>query len=639
MDRAVVYDAQQPRTTDFLNAAKFALFDSAYQNRGWLGDSTAALNRGWQGSPAVVAGLACAATTPASLQVTVGVGSIYALATVDANPYGDLLTDSHVIVKQGMLADPVTLTITPPTQPGFSQVYLIEAQMIEGDGSLGVLQYYNATNPFAPLQGPGGSNVQQPTVRQVRCNILLKAGVATATGSEVAPAVDSGCVALYTIDVPNGDTAITGNQIVQLDNAPFFPTLPGVPPGLQNNQWTYAQDVGSTNALAAKILPPVTALAAGIGVFIKVANTSTGACTFNLNGTGAVAVHRGNGGAITAGDLNAGQVAALYYDGTAWQVLNFFGYTASTTNNNTVNITIPYAQDVGPANALKGLYSPLISALTPGLLITLRVANTNTGPTTMQCDNTAVVPVTQNGAPLFARAVVQNEIVLLLYDGTSFQLVNTRWPYYSFNENAPPASDIPMAVGDQVNITFSNIIAVPLHIATVPGVYDIEIMLTANNMINSDFEFRPNNTTYFGKFCNYTMQEDYYLAPLPVGVDSRPMVWGVLSNSTDNLGSGPSTVLSTNCFGFDLWFQSGPWQSEPIVNDIGACTLRLTCSTLTAGKQVHSWTGIRGGAGIGYSLWEDTTTPWTSLGTFGGAASGGPFVATLSGSIIVRRLA
>src|SRR5215469_13742018 len=132
MDRAIVYTAALPRTVDFLNANKMAMMGLAYAMKGCLGFSGLPAGPYALAPPAppYVEGLTCTPTTPtADLNVHVNVGSIYAVDNVDATAYSDLGTDVHNILKQGILNDPVTLAITPPGTPGYSQVYLVQAAL------------------------------------------------------------------------------------------------------------------------------------------------------------------------------------------------------------------------------------------------------------------------------------------------------------------------------------------------------------------------------------------------------------------------------------------------------------------------------------------------------------------------------
>ena len=82
--------------------------------------------------------------------MTVGVGSIYQIDETDASAYGSLGTDTNNIMKQGVLAAPQVLSISPPATSGFSQVYLIQAILNDVDGGALVENYYNSANPAQP---------------------------------------------------------------------------------------------------------------------------------------------------------------------------------------------------------------------------------------------------------------------------------------------------------------------------------------------------------------------------------------------------------------------------------------------------------------------------------------------------------
>ena len=198
MDRAIVYDAALPQTTDILNTNKFAMIGHSFGMRAILGGTNSFP------APPFVHGLACNPTTPASLNVTVDVGSIYAMDEVDATAYGDLGTDTNTVLKQGILYNPVTLTITPPSTSGFSQVYLVQAIINDVDSGAQVLNYFNAANPAQPYQGENNDGMSQFTTRTCVCAIALKAGVAATTGSQTTPTPDLGYTGLYAITVANG---------------------------------------------------------------------------------------------------------------------------------------------------------------------------------------------------------------------------------------------------------------------------------------------------------------------------------------------------------------------------------------------------------------------------------------------------
>ena len=84
---------------------------------------------------------------------------------------------------------------------------------------------------------------------------------------------------------------------------------------------TYAADTGVANALVASLDPAPTSYSAGLEVTVKIAVTNTGASTLNVNGLGAKTILRPNGAAVGAGDLTAGYVLKMAYDGTNFRMI------------------------------------------------------------------------------------------------------------------------------------------------------------------------------------------------------------------------------------------------------------------------------------------------------------------------------
>lgn len=428
-DRVMVYDGALPQTTDILNASKMAMVGDAYQNRAVMGTST------------VVSGLACAPTVPASLQVTVGVGSIYQIDPTDAAAYADLGVDNNSIVKQGILQTAQNLTITPPGTGGFSQVFLVQAILNNVDSGQMVLSYYNSANPAAPYSGPNNSGSSNYTTRLCNCVVALKAGVAATTGTQTTPAPDAGYVGLYAITVANGAVTVTAGNIVQLATAPFFPTLPQVPVNVQGGNWTYCLDTGAVNALVVTPSPNVAVTpAAGFGLRVKVLVTNTAASAITINYTnasgvastwGPFTIKRGSGAAVAAGDLTSGTVVDLVYDGTNFQMANYLG--SGTNTNTTNNVGLPYIADSGAVNALVATFSPAFtgygSGITPivaGTAVGVKLANTITGACTIVVNGLVSKAVKTGDVQNPPNGVyVTGEVLLLIYDGTQWQIANT----------------------------------------------------------------------------------------------------------------------------------------------------------------------------------------------------------------------
>ena len=80
--------------------------------------------------------------------------------------------------------------------------------------------------------------------------------------------------------------------------------------------------VSGTDTLTASGSPALTSYTAGLSFVFVVANTNTTAVTLNIDGLGAKNVTRDGSTALVAGDLVAGEVVQVVYDGTRFQVLN-----------------------------------------------------------------------------------------------------------------------------------------------------------------------------------------------------------------------------------------------------------------------------------------------------------------------------
>jgi hypothetical protein len=171
----------------------------------------------------VVSGLACTPTSPASMQVNVGAGSILQLSTVDTSSYGSLAADStDALVKQGINISNTAFTLTAPVVSGQSINYLIEATLQEADTTPVQLPYYNSANPSQPFSGPNNSGTPQNTLRTQRVQLQLKAGAPANTGTQATPTVDNGWVGLWVITVNFGAVSVGSGAISAFPNSPFL---------------------------------------------------------------------------------------------------------------------------------------------------------------------------------------------------------------------------------------------------------------------------------------------------------------------------------------------------------------------------------------------------------------------------------
>jgi hypothetical protein len=226
MDRNIVYPGSIPQDSDIL-----------YPNRNAM-VGLAALTAATLGTGVMVDGLGCTPTTPASLAVVVGPGSITQLSSLDASAYGSLPADvADQIVKTGINLQAVNFTLAVPASSGQSINYLIEAAFSETDADPMVLPYVNAADPSQAFLGPGNAGTAQNTQRIQRVQLQVKPGAAGLSGSQATPAVDTGWVGLYVVTVNFGQLAITSSSISVAAGAPFLQyKLPALRPGFSTMQ-------------------------------------------------------------------------------------------------------------------------------------------------------------------------------------------------------------------------------------------------------------------------------------------------------------------------------------------------------------------------------------------------------------------
>lgn len=232
MDRSLIYELEQIRAFDTLWGWRDAMIGVSDLGQMMLGSNQT-----------VIQGLLGTQTTSPSLTVNISAGQVLELADIDSSPYGSLDGDTDEIMQQGEYVGG-QLTLTPTVGSGQSQWFLVQAGFAQvdairvGDPDGGILPYVNVDDPTQPLEGPGGSNVPQDTVRQGLCLVQLKPGAAATTGSEVPPTADANFVPAYLIHINFGQTTITSGQILVAGPAahagyqvaPFFPGIIGTIP-------------------------------------------------------------------------------------------------------------------------------------------------------------------------------------------------------------------------------------------------------------------------------------------------------------------------------------------------------------------------------------------------------------------------
>lgn len=88
----------------------------------------------------------------------------------------------------------------------------------------------------------------------------------------------------------------------------------------QEGEATYAADAEANDTYVITLAPAPTALTTGMQIKFKANTANTGACTLNVNSIGAKAITKNGTEALGKGDIAAGQIVTVVYDGTQFQL-------------------------------------------------------------------------------------------------------------------------------------------------------------------------------------------------------------------------------------------------------------------------------------------------------------------------------
>lgn len=160
----------------------------------------------------------------------------------------------------------------------------IDILTITSGGSLGITQGSEAASPSAPTY---------PTDKFVICEVYLR------VGSTSIKNIDDG-----------------SNAYIYKDARPF------------NCHIGIIYGASSTGDDTYTLSAPLSAYVTGMSVFLKPDTGNTGAATLNINSLGAKTIKKISGGSLVDlddGDIEAGQIVHLVYDGTYFQYINFKG--------------------------------------------------------------------------------------------------------------------------------------------------------------------------------------------------------------------------------------------------------------------------------------------------------------------------
>lgn len=138
-------------------------------------------------------------------------------------------------------------------------------------------------------------------------------------------------VAATTADINTGTDTLKYTTPAALEGSKYL---------TQSNSKLYAATTNVGNAYAATLAPAITAYTTGMAVYLKINTVNTGAATINLNGLGAKTIVKDATTALIGGELMSGKTFLLSFDGTNFQVVNYFANTIPTVTTGEKALTI-----------------------------------------------------------------------------------------------------------------------------------------------------------------------------------------------------------------------------------------------------------------------------------------------------------
>ncbi|MFA5161137.1 MAG: hypothetical protein WC421_02735 [Elusimicrobiales bacterium] len=139
----------------------------------------------------------------------------------------------------------------------------------------------------------------------------------------------------------------------------------------------YAEDSGANNAYAVALSPALPEYVAGFPIWFKAASANTGPATLNVNGLGAVAIKKNGVTEMSPGDIAAGAVICVVYDGVAFQPVNLAGEAAQVGDIvfSASRAARPGFIKLNGATLSRSAYAALFQKLVPTFAATISIAS------------------------------------------------------------------------------------------------------------------------------------------------------------------------------------------------------------------------------------------------------------------------
>lgn len=142
-----------------------------------------------------------------------------------------------------------------------------------------------------------------------------------------------------------------------------FDLLPGKD-ALNQGRVTYVADSGAADAYVVTLSPVPASYVAGLRITMKATNVNTGASTLNVNSLGARSIKGGDGNDPAAGDIPAGGIVEMVYDGTNFVLMSTpSGFTTAAAASASAAATSASGASTSATNAAASAVAAAASAV------------------------------------------------------------------------------------------------------------------------------------------------------------------------------------------------------------------------------------------------------------------------------------
>lgn len=234
---------------------------------------------------------------------------------------------------------------------------------------------------------------------------------------------------LYATVTEASVSATTTNITATLDSGSLTASLTAVafsvvspsntplPPG--TSSLIYAADAQANDTYVITPSPAIASYTTGLMLNFKANTVNTGAATINVSGLGAKTIVKPYGQTLEDGDIAAGQIATIVYDGTNF-VLQSQSQRILYQNGQQI-----YAADAQANDTYVITLAPAITAYVAGQMFNFKANTSNTGACTLNVNGLGAKTIKKQVSTDTASGdILAGQVVTVVYDGTNFQMMS-----------------------------------------------------------------------------------------------------------------------------------------------------------------------------------------------------------------------